>query len=305
MPALTIAAIAERAPGERRVALVPEVVDRLLAQGHDVLVERGAGAGSWHADDDYLAVGAKVGTLDDVLAADVVLAVRRPPPDVLARLRSGQALAGLLDARGDRAGLTAAADAGVHVLSLDLLPRTLSRAQSMDALTSQASVAGYRAVLVAAEAFGRFMPMMITAAGTARPAGVLVIGAGVAGLAAIGTARRLGALVTGYDVRPEARADVVSLGASFLATSVDAGDPGTGYARELTAQESDTQRAELAAAVRRADVVISTAQVPGGTPPVLVTASTVDAMTPGSVLVDLAAGPRGGTSSAACRTSAS
>ena len=294
MPGPTVAALAERAPGERRVALVPEVVEKLVARGHDVVVEAGAGAGAWHADDDYVAAGAKVTDADEALeVADVLLAVRRPEPAVLARLRAGQALLGLLDARADRAGLEALAARGVHVLSLDLLPRTLSRAQALDALTSQSSIAGYRAALVAAEAFGRFFPMMITAAGTARPATVLVLGAGVAGLAAIGTARRLGAQVTGYDVRPAAREEVTSLGAAFLATTVSAADDG-GYARTLSDEESAAQRAELAAATRRFDVVIATAQVPGAAPPVLVTAETVDAMAPGSVVVDLAAGPWGG-----------
>lgn len=297
---LVVAALAERAPGEHRVALVPDVVERLVAQRFEVLVEAGAGDGAVYSDDSYTTAGAKICPLDDVLArADVILAVRRPVPEVLARLRAGQVLIGLLDARETgpgRADLDAAAARGVNLLSLDLLPRTLSRAQTMDALSSQASVAGYRAVIVAAEAFGRYLPMMITAAGTARPATVLVLGAGVAGLQAIGTARRLGAQVTGYDVRPAAREEVRSLGAAFLttATMVSAGDGGGGYARALTESEGAAQRAELDAAIRRFDIVITTAQVPGGTPPVLVTADTVAAMKPGSVLVDLASGPLGG-----------
>lgn len=298
MTALVVAGLAERTPGERRVALVPEVVERLLAQGFEVLVEAGAGAGALHSDDAYVNAGAKVGPFEDVLdRADVLLVVRRPPPAVLRRLRAGQVLIGLLDARAadaERADLDEAAARGVRLLSLDLLPRTLSRAQTMDALTSQASVAGYRAVIVAAEAFGRYLPMMITAAGTARPATVLVLGAGVAGLQAIGTARRLGAQVTGYDVRPAAREEVNSLGAAFLTTRVSAGDGGGGYARALSEQEGAAQRAELDTAIPRFDIVITTAQVPGGAPPVLVTAETVAAMAPGSVLVDLAAGPWGG-----------
>lgn len=298
MTALVVAGLAERTPGERRVALVPEVVERLLAQGFEVLVEAGAGAGALHSDDAYVNAGAKVGPFEDVLdRADVLLVVRRPPPAVLRRLRAGQVLIGLLDARAadaERADLDEAAARGVRLLSLDLLPRTLSRAQTMDALTSQASVAGYRAVIVAAEAFGRYLPMMITAAGTARPATVLVLGAGVAGLQAIGTARRLGAQVTGYDVRPAAREEVSSLGAAFLTTRVSAGDGGGGYARALSEQEGAAQRAELDTAIPRFDIVITTAQVPGGAPPVLVTAETVAAMAPGSVLVDLAAGPWGG-----------
>ena len=278
---LVVAALTERVPGELRVALVPEVVERLVAQGFEVLVEAGAGAGAFHDDDAYVRAGAKVGPLDDVLArADVILAVRRPDAALLARLRPGQALIGMLDARlagPERAELDEAAARGVLLLSLDLLPRTLPRAQTMDALSSQASVAGYRAAIVAAEAFGRYFPMMITAAGTARPAKVLVLGAGVAGLQAIGTARRLGAQVTGYDVRPAARDEVKSMGAAFLttATTVAAGDGGGGYARALTPEEGAAQRAELDAAIRKFDVIITTAQVPGGKPPVLVSAETV------------------------------
>jgi len=293
---LVVAALAERGTGERRVALVPEVVERLVKQGFEVLIETGAGAGAQLADDAYLNAGAKISPLDDVLArADVVLAVQRPTSAVLAKLREGQVLIGLLDARSpERADLDEAAARGVRLLSLDLLPRTLPRAQTMDALSSQASVAGYRAAIVAAEAFGRYFPMMITAAGTARPATVLVLGAGVAGLQAIGTARRLGAQVTGYDVRAAAREEVTSMGAAFLTTEVSAGDGGGGYARALSEQEGAEQRAELDTAIRRFDIVITTAQVPGGAPPVLVSAETVAAMAPGSVLVDLAAGPWGG-----------
>jgi NAD(P) transhydrogenase subunit alpha len=292
---LTVAALVERGTGERRVALVPDTVTRLVAAGHEVLMEAGAGAGAYHPDDEYVAVGAKIDTLESVLeAADVILAVRRPEPEILALLRSGQVLIGLLDARGEaRAGLDEIVARGVVVLSLDLLPRTLSRAQTMDALSSQASVAGYRAAIVAAEAFGRYFPMMITAAGTARPAKVLVLGAGVAGLQAIGTARRLGAQVTGYDVRAAAREEVKSLGASFLSTTVNVASDG-GYARELTPEERAAQQAELSQKMRAFDVVITTAQVPGGRPPVLVTAETLAGMAPGSVVVDLAAGPLGG-----------
>ncbi|MBC7549943.1 MAG: NAD(P) transhydrogenase subunit alpha, partial [Cellulomonas sp.] len=194
---LVIAALAERAPGERRVALVPEVAEKLVAQGFEVLLEAGAGAGALLSDDMYVRAGAKICSLDEVLdTADVILAVRRPTAAVLARLRTGQVLIGLLDGRAKGAGrldLDDAAGRGVRLLSLDLLPRTLPRAQTMDALSSQASVAGYRAAIVAADAFARYFPMMITAAGTARPATVLVLGAGVAGLQATGTARRLGA----------------------------------------------------------------------------------------------------------------
>lgn len=290
----SLAVLAERAKDEARVALVPEVVAKLVGEGFEVRVETGAGAAAWHDDDEYAAAGAKVMTLSEVLdGADVLVCVRRPEAPVLAALRPGQVVLGLLDARADRDGLLALDAAGVRVLALDLLPRTLSRAQTMDALSSQASVAGYRAAIVAAETYGRYLPMMITAAGTARPATVLVLGAGVAGLQAIGTTRRLGAQVTGYDVRPSAREEVTSLGAQFLKTAVDAAADG-GYARQLTAEEAAAQQAELGAAIARFDIVITTAQVPGGKPPVLVTRATVEAMKPGSVVVDLASGPLGG-----------
>lgn len=295
MALTSVGVLRERAAVERRVALVPEVVAKLTAEGLDVLVEPGAGAEAFFGDDAYLAAGARTAAMEEIVAtADVLVAVRRPEPAVLELLRQDQVLLGLLDARADRAGLETLAGRGVRPLSLDLLPRTLSRAQSMDALSSQASIAGYRAAVVAAEAFQRYFPMMITAAGTARPATVLVLGAGVAGLQAIGTARRLGAQVSGYDVRPAAREEVTSLGAAFLTTSIASAAGEGGYARALTAEETAAQQAELSGQIRKFDVVITTAQVPGGRPPVLVTAETVAAMAPGSVIVDLAASPLGG-----------
>ena len=222
-----------------------------------------------------------------------VLACVSPADD--AALHSGQVLLGLLQplVRPDLIGDLART--GVTAISLDLLPRTLSRAQSMDALTSQASVAGYKAVLVAADAYGGYFPMMMTAAGTVKPATVLVLGAGVAGLQAIGTARRLGAIVTGYDVRPETRQEIASLGARFLdlGTAVEAAGAG-GYARELTAAERDAQQRALDERIAAFDIVITTAAVPGRRPPVLVTEEALKDMRPGSVVVDLASGPLGG-----------
>jgi NAD(P) transhydrogenase subunit alpha len=202
---------------------------------------------------------------------------------------------GLLDPQTYPEYAGALAGRGVTAISLDGLPRTLSRAQSMDALTSQANVAGYKAVLVAANLFGGFFPMLVTAAGTARPARVLVLGAGVAGLQAIGTAHRLGAVVSGYDIRPESRSEVESVGGVFLPLDTPAGSQGTGgYARALDPDEQERQRAALAEAIARQDVVITTARVPGRRPPLLVSEDAVKGMAPGSVIVDLAAGPRGG-----------
>jgi NAD(P) transhydrogenase subunit alpha len=291
--ALAIATLTERDPGETRVALVPSGAKTWVEAGCEVLVEAGAGVAAEYPDADYVAAGATVVSRAQVLSrADVVVTVNRPAPDVLEGLREGQLLLGLLDA-WDTDALQEAADRGVHVLSLDRLPRRISRAQTMDVLSSQGSLAGYRAVIVAAEAYGRFFPMMVTAAGTAKPASVLVLGAGVAGLQAIATARRLGARVTGYDVRPAAREEISSLGAQFLDTSVSAADD-SGYARELTEAETATQQQELAVATRRFDIVITTAKVPGLAPPVLVTAETVAAMKRGSVIIDMGAGPLGG-----------
>lgn len=288
---MKVAVIKEDAPGERRVALVPEVVPKLSQAGLEVLVEKGAGDNAWFPDDAYEAAGAIITAPHELYeAADIILTVTRPEPG---RLRAGQAVIGMLAPLiAPQLALTLA-ERGVTAISLDGLPRTLSRAQGMDALTSQANVAGYKAALVAAEAYGRFFPLLITAAGTARPAKLLVLGTGVAGLQAIGTARRLGAQVSGYDVRPASKGEVESLGATFLELSISAAGEG-GYARELTAEERDAQQAELAGHIARHDVVITTAQVPGRRPPLLVTASAVEQMSPGSVIVDMGSSPLGG-----------
>lgn len=292
---VTIAALKERAPGEGRVALVPEVVSKLTKDGFAVLIEAGAGEAASHADAAYTQAGAKIAPLADILkSANVIACVNRPGAEVLGKLRKDQILLGLLDALGDRGPLEKIAAGGGAPMSLDLLPRQLSRAQTMDALSSQASVAGYRAVIVGAETFGRYFPMMVTAAGTAKPASVLVLGAGVAGLQAIGTARRLGAQVSGYDVRPAAREEVKSMGAQFLSTSVDSAAGEGGYARALTKEESAQQQKDLGEQIKKFDVVITTAKVPGRQAPVLVTKEVVEAMAPGSVLVDLAASATGG-----------
>jgi H+-translocating NAD(P) transhydrogenase subunit alpha len=293
---MKVAVVKEAAPGERRVALVPETVPRLTAVGLEVLVERGAGDAAWFPDSAYLEAGATISaTADLYAAADVILTVTRPDEAAIGRLRAGQTVVGMLSPLVAPEFARQLADKGVTAVSLDLLPRTLSRAQGMDALSSQANVAGYKAALVAAEAYGRFFPLLITAAGTARPAKLLVLGAGVAGLQAIGTARRLGAQVSGYDVRPASKGEVESLGAAFLElTSVVSAAGEGGYARELTAEERDAQQAELAAHIARHDVVITTAQVPGRRPPVLVTEDAVAAMAAGSVIVDMGASALGG-----------
>jgi len=286
----------ETAPGERRVALVPEVVGKLKAAGLEVLVETGAGAGSAIPDSAFADAGATVVSTIELLAqAEVILRVAKPSESEIKVMRSGQAVVGFLAPLIDPATANALASQGVTAISLDAIPRTLSRAQTMDALSSQANVGGYKAVLLAANAFGRYFPLLTTAAGTAKPANVLILGIGVAGLQAIGTARRLGAVVKAYDVRPETREQAESLGAQFvkLKTTIDATGAG-GYARELTAEERAAQQAELNEVIGGMDVVITTAQVPGRKPPVLVTADAVARMKSGSVIVDMAASALGG-----------
>jgi NAD(P) transhydrogenase subunit alpha len=287
------AVVKENAPGERRVALVPDGVARLSDAGIEVLVEHGAGDEAWLPDAAYAEAGATViGASELYQDADVILTVTKPDPG---QLHAGQAVIGMLAPLTDPELATALAAQNVTAISLDGLPRTLSRAQPMDALTSQSNVAGYKAALVAAETFGRFFPMLITAAGTARPARVLVLGAGVAGLQAIGTARRLGAVVSGYDVRPASKQEVESLGATFIdLTSVGTAAGEGGYARELTADERQAQQDELTAHIARHDVVITTAQVPGRRPPLLVTEDAIKAMAAGSVVVDMGASALGG-----------
>ncbi|HEY6312089.1 MAG TPA: NAD(P) transhydrogenase subunit alpha [Streptosporangiaceae bacterium] len=290
------AVVKETAPGERRVALVPDAIAKLRSAGIDVLIERGAGEGAWLADSAYAEAGAAIVSPAELYQdADVILTVTRPPNALVAKLRKGQAIIGMLAPLTDPELAAELAAQGVTAISLDRMPRTLSRTQPMDALSSQANVAGYKAALVAATEFGRFFPLLITAAGTARPAKVLVLGTGVAGLQAIGTARRLGAVVTGYDVRPSSRTEVTSLGATFLELASVASAAGEGgYARELTAQERQAQQDELVGHISRHDVVITTAQVPGRRPPVLVTEDAVKAMAAGSVIVDMGSSPLGG-----------
>ena len=275
----------ETAPGERRVALVPEIAGKLAAAGFEIVVEPGAGEAASFPDSAYAEAGATLGSPWD---ADVVLKVRKPTEDEVARLREGQLLIGFLDPLADKEGVERLASRGVIAFAMESIPRT-TRAQSMDALSSQATVGGYKAALLAAEHLPRFFPMLMTAAGTVPPAKVLVIGAGVAGLQALATARRLGAVVTGFDVRPVVREQIESLGANWLDLGVTGGEAEGGYARELTPEEMQAQQQALEARIGDFDVVITTAAVPGRAAPKIIPASAVQAMRPGSVIVDLAA----------------
>ncbi len=282
--------------GERRVALVPEVVPAVIRGGNRVTVESGAGLSAGFTDDAYRAAGAVV--VDTASAvytvAEMVLKVQRPTPEEAAMLRGGAVLIGLLQPSGDRALFEALAAHGVIACSMELVPRT-TRAQMMDALSSQSTVAGYKAVLLAANALPRFFPMLMTAAGTVRPAKVLVIGAGVAGLQVIATARRIGAVVEAFDTRPVVKEQVQSLGASFVELDVgaeEAQDAG-GYAKELKDEHIKREKELIHQRAVQADVVITTALVPGRRAPMLISEQTVSAMKPGSVIVDLA-GEQGG-----------
>jgi len=278
----------ESAAGERRVALVPKIVSVLCARGVAVVVESGAGLEALIPDEDFRAAGAMIG---DPWDADVVLKVAPPTEAEIALLRSDAVLIGFLAPLSAPATIEQLRTAGVTAFAMEAVPR-ISRAQSMDALSSQANVAGYKSVLMAAEKSTRFFPMLTTAAGTVKPATVLVLGVGVAGLQALATAKRLGARTTGYDVRPEVAEQVRSLGAQWLDLGIDAAGEG-GYARELTEDERAEQQKRLTEAITGFDVVITTALVPGRPAPRLVTAEAVQGMRPGSVVVDLA-GEAGG-----------
>jgi proton-translocating NAD(P)+ transhydrogenase subunit alpha len=276
----------ELEPGERRVALVPDAVSRLAKSGFEVTVERGAGAAASFPDEDYSAAGAQLS--DSVWDAEGVVKVRKPSSEELELLSSGQVLIGYLEPLTDTAGIERLRERGVHAFAMESVPR-ITRAQPMDALSSQATVSGYKAVLVAAERLPRFFPMLMTAAGTVKPAKVLVLGAGVAGLQAIATAHRLGAVVSGFDVRPVVREQVESLGATFLDLGIIGEETAGGYARELTEEEQRRQQAALAERIPEYDVVITTALIPGRPAPKLIPADAVVRMRPGSVIVDLAA----------------
>ena len=277
----------ETAPGERRVALVPDVVSRLTGAGFTVVVERGAGLAAGFPDGDYEAAGATM--VDDALgAAEAIAMVQKPSPEQVEKLRSGDVLIAFLQPLTDEEGITRLRQQGVVAFAMESIPR-ITRAQPMDALSSQATVGGYKAVLLAADRLPKFFPMLTTAAGTVPPAKVLVLGAGVAGLQALATARRLGAVVSGFDVRPVVKEQVESLGATFLDLGIRGEETEGGYAAELTPEQQAEQQAALEQRLPEFDVVITTAAVPGRPAPKLIPESAVRAMRPGSVIVDLAA----------------
>jgi len=290
--ALTIGIPRETSEGETRVSLVPDVAGRLqhMQDGLDVLVESGAGAEAYHADAAYEDEDCTVVNRDEVFEADVIAKVAPPTDDELEAFSDGQVLVGLLDPLNRPEGAQALAEAGVTTLAMELVPR-ISRAQKMDALSAMSSIGGYRAVILAAERLPRFFPLLTTAAGTVKPAQVLVLGAGVAGLQAIATAKRLGARVFGYDIREPTREEVESLGAKFVELEVDieADEDESGYAEELEQEIQERQPELLKPHVAEADVVVSTALIPGRPAPLLINEDAVEAMDAGSVVVDLAA----------------
>jgi NAD(P) transhydrogenase subunit alpha len=287
--AVIIAAAHETAPGERRVALTPETCRKLVAAGAQVRIARGLGDGAHFPDQAYADAGAQL--VDDNTAlladADLVLCVQPPPATTIARMKPGAVLVGSLQPQADATRAEALQSRGIIAFPLERLPRT-TRAQAMDVLSSQAGMAGYKAVLIAAQLAPRFFPMLTTAAGTIRPSKVLIVGAGVAGLQAVATAKRLGAQVDGFDVRPETREQIESLGGKFLDLGISAAGEG-GYARALTDEERAEQQRRLGEHLKTIDVIVCTAAVPGRPAPKIISAAMVDGMKPGSVIVDLAA----------------
>ena len=287
----------ETSDHESRVALTPDTVTRLRKAGVTCMIEQGAGNAAAYTDEDYAKVGATVCTADDILAkADALGFVDRPSEQMIGRIKPGTWVIGMLSSFTDEDYVAALASAGITAVAIERLPRQLSSAQSMDEMTSQNSVMGYKAVLVAANAYGSFLPMMTTAAGTIRPAKMLILGAGIAGLQAIGTARRLGAVVTAYDVRPASKSEVESLGAKFLDLGIDLsrGQGEGGYARALSAEEQAQQQAAVDRKAAEFDIIITTAKVPGRKPPMLLTKAGVGGLHRGSVIVDCAASELGG-----------
>ena len=294
---MKLAVLRERDPGESRVAATPDAIKRYRGMGFDVSVEAGAGIGSGIPDGEFEAAGARIeGTTEAVVSgADAILAVRRPTPSALADCRPGAVVVALMDPFGNEAALAELAKTGIVAFSMELIPR-ITRAQAMDVLSSQANLAGYRAVIDASYEFGRALPMMMTAAGTVPAARIFIMGAGVAGLQAIATARRLGAIVTATDVRPAAKEQVESLGAKFIAVEDEEfrqAETAAGYAKEMSKEYQAKQAALVAEHIKKQDMVITTALIPGRPAPRLISAAMVHAMRPGSVIVDLAV-ERGG-----------
>ena len=285
---MRVAVPLERKEGEKRVALVPDIINKLTRLGYEVVIESGAGDNSQGTDAAYTAAGASIVKGDVIASADIVLSVQQLTPAQMATLKKGAATISFLSTVTAVDSIEAAVKAQATAFSLELVPR-ISRAQSMDALTSQALCAGYRAVLVGAEMSPRFFPLLMTAAGTVTPAQVLVLGAGVAGLQAIATARRLGAVVSAYDVRPSSADEVKSMGATFIELELESLEGAGGYAREMTEERAAKQRELLTPYIAKSHVVITTAAVPGRTAPRLMTQAMIDAMEPGTVIVDLAA----------------
>ena len=285
---MRVAVAKEIKAGEKRVALVPDIISKLTKAGLEVVIESNAGLASEYSDKQFTDAGALVKNGDVLVNADVVLSVQPLTPAQIKTLKKGCITISFLAATTAADSIEAAVLAGVTAISLEMVPR-ISRAQSMDALTSQALCAGYKAALVAAELSPRFFPLLMTAAGTVTPAKVVVLGAGVAGLQAIATAKRLGAVVSAYDVRPASADEVKSMGAKFITLELEALEGAGGYAREMTEERANKQRDLLSPYIAAADVLITTAAVPGRTAPRLVTAQMVSQMAPGSVVVDLAA----------------
>jgi NAD(P) transhydrogenase subunit alpha len=285
---MRVAVAKEIRAGEKRVALVPDIISKLTKAGLDVVIESNAGLASEYSDQQFTDAGAQVKSGDVLVNADVVLSVQPLTPAQIKTLKKGCITISFLSATTSAESIEAAVLAGVTAISLEMVPR-ISRAQSMDALTSQALCAGYKAALVAAELSPKFFPLLMTAAGTITPAKVVVLGAGVAGLQAIATAKRLGAVVSAYDVRPASADEVKSMGAKFITLELEALEGAGGYAREMTQERANKQRELLTPYIAAADILITTAAVPGRTAPVLVTAQMVSKMAPGSVVVDLAA----------------
>jgi len=285
---MRIAVPREIKSGEKRVALVPDIISKLTKVGLEVVIESGAGVAAQYSDKQFSDAGAQVKSTDVIADADVVLSVQPLNPAQMKTLKKGAITISFLSPTGSADSIEAAISAGVTAISLEMVPR-ISRAQSMDALTSQALCAGYKASLVAAELSPKFFPLLMTAAGTITPAKVVVLGAGVAGLQAIATAKRLGAVVSAYDVRPASADEVKSMGAKFITLELEALEGAGGYAREMTEERANKQRELLTPYISAADVLITTAAVPGRTAPRLVTAAMISQMAPGSVVVDLAA----------------